>query len=131
MIEFNFLKSKGLLVLLVLFVFILILAFFFGDGGIIEIIKSRARVEELKKKVSQLEIEKDKLIKEISDLEKNPNTLEWKAREKLWLMKKNEKVVIFVNNKTGGKVQGNTTNNGQSGTDGSKTDGKVEEPKEK
>lgn len=91
--------------------------------------KSRARVEELKKKVTQLENERDRLIKEISDLEKNPNTLERKAREKLWLMKKNEKVVVFVKDKDSGKVQGNGSDKGQSNTNASGTDSKVDEPK--
>jgi cell division protein FtsB len=86
--------------LLVLFVFIIIMAFFFGEGGIIEIIKSRSRLEELRRDISELEKERDALLKEIRELEKNPWALERKAREKLWLMKKNEKVVVIVRDKS-------------------------------
>jgi cell division protein FtsB len=85
-------------VLVVLFIFVLILAFFFGEGGIIEIISARTKIEELRKNITELEKEKDALIKEIEELKKNPMALEKKAREKLWLMKKNEKVVVIVKN---------------------------------
>jgi cell division protein FtsB len=84
------------LLLLTLFMFILILAFFFGEGGIIEIIKARTRIEELRRDIAKLEMERDTLLKEIEELKKNPLALEKKAREKLWLMKKNEKVVVIV-----------------------------------
>ncbi len=84
---------------IILFVFILVFAFFFGEGGIVEIIKSRSRIDELNKEISQLETHRDNLLKEIKDLEKNPLALERKAREKLWLMKKNEKVVVIIRDK--------------------------------
>ena len=84
--------------LVVLFIFILILAFFFGEGGIIEIISARSKIEELRKSISELEKQRDTLIKEIEELKKNPMALEKTAREKLWLMKKNEKVVVIVKN---------------------------------
>jgi cell division protein FtsB len=89
-------KSRGFLLVVVLFIFILILAFFFGEGGIIEIITARARIETLRKDIVELEKERDALLKEIEELKKNPLALEKKAREKLWLMKKNEKVVVIV-----------------------------------
>ena len=85
--------------LLVVFVFILILAFFFGDAGIIDIMKSRNKIEQLQKEIDSLKKQKEDLIKEIQYLEKNPEALERKAREKLWLMKKNEKVVVIVKDK--------------------------------
>jgi cell division protein FtsB len=85
--------------LLVVFLFILILAFFFGEGGIVEIIKARTRIEVLRKDIAQLEQERDALLKEIEELENNPLAVEKKAREKLWLMKKNEKVVVIVTDK--------------------------------
>jgi cell division protein FtsB len=83
-------------VLVVLFIFVLILAFFFGEGGIIEIMSARTKIEELRKNIAELEKERDALFKEIEELKKNPMALEKKAREKLWLMKKNEKVVVIV-----------------------------------
>ncbi len=41
-------------------------------------------------------MEKRKLTREIELLRENPMALEKKARESLWLMKKNEKVVVLV-----------------------------------
>lgn len=95
----KFLKSKGFLMLIAIFIFILILTFFFGDSGIIEIIKTQRKIEDLRETVKSLELEKERLIKEIRELKKNPLALEKKAREKLWLMKKNEKVVVIVKDK--------------------------------
>jgi len=94
----RFLKPKSFLLLVVLSIFILILAFFFGEGGIIEIVSARSKIEELRKNISELEKQRDSLIKEIEELKKNPMALEKTAREKLWLMKKNEKVVVIVKN---------------------------------
>jgi cell division protein FtsB len=75
------------------------MSFFFGDSGIIEIIKAQDKIENLKKSISGLKEEKEKLAKEIENLDKNPLALEKKAREKLWLMKKNEMVIVIVRNK--------------------------------
>lgn len=85
--------------LVVLFVFIIILAFFFGDSGIVEIVKTQDRIEQLEKSIAALESEKEQLEHEIEELKDNPLALERKAREKLWLMKKNEKVVVIVKGK--------------------------------
>ena len=82
-----------------MFIFILILTFFFGDSGIIEIIRTQKKIEGLQETIKQLEVEKDRLMKEIRELKRNPLALEKKAREKLWLMKKNEKVVVIVKDK--------------------------------
>ena len=76
--------------------FIVVLTFFFGDSGVVEIIKARNKIEELKQNIARLEQEKEQLIKEIEELKQNPLALEKKAREELWLMKKNEKVVVIV-----------------------------------
>lgn len=96
--------------LIALFVFILIMSFFFGDSGIIEIIKAQDRIENLKESIANLEVEKEKLTKEIEELKKNPLALERKAREKLWLMKKNEKVVVIVKKKDKRKENDTTGN---------------------
>lgn len=89
-------KSRRFLLIVILFIFVLILAFFFGEGGIIDIIATQAKIDQLKQRVNTLEKEKQSLIKEIDELTKDPRALERKAREKLWLMKKNEKVVVII-----------------------------------
>jgi cell division protein FtsB len=94
-----FIRSKGFLLIVVFFLLILILTFFFGDSGIFEIMKSQKRIEVLEQRIKELEKTKTALQAEIEALKKNPLALEKKAREKLWLMKKNEKVVVIVKDK--------------------------------
>ena len=92
-------QTRGLALLLIFFLFILILAFVFGDRGIVEIIKTQKQIKALQQTINKLELEKQKLSKEIELLRENPLALEKKARENLWLMKKNEKVVVLVKDK--------------------------------
>jgi len=89
--------------LLIFFLFILILAFIFGDRGIVEIIKTQKQIKTLQRTIKDLELEKQKLTKEIELLKENPLALEKKARENLWLMKKNEKVIVLVKDKAKAK----------------------------
>lgn len=44
--------------------------------------------------MEHLETDKSRLEKEIKELESNPKAVEKKAREKLWLMKKDEMVLV-------------------------------------
>jgi cell division protein FtsB len=94
--EISLLQSRGLVLLLVFFLFILVLAFVFGDRGIIEIVKTKKQIKALQQTIHALELKKMKLTREIELLRENPLALEKKARESLWLMKKNEKVVVLV-----------------------------------
>lgn len=86
--------------LIAIFLFILILSFFFGDSGLIEIVKAQRKIDNLEISIKKLEFKKAKLEKEIEELKNNPLALEKRAREKLWLMKKNEKVVVIVKGKS-------------------------------
>ncbi|HEX7502794.1 MAG TPA: septum formation initiator family protein, partial [Acidobacteriota bacterium] len=97
--ENSLLQSRGLALLLFFFLFILVLAFVFGDRGIVEIVKTQRQIKDLQLTIRSLEAEKQKLTREIELLRENPLALEKKARENLWLMKKNEKVVVLVKDK--------------------------------
>jgi cell division protein FtsB len=92
-------QSRGLALLLIFFLLILVLAFVFGDRGIVEIVKTQKQIKALQQTIKKLEMEKQKLSKEIELLRKNPLALEKKARKDLWLMKKNEKVVVLADEK--------------------------------
>jgi cell division protein FtsB len=85
--------------LLVFFLLILIMALVFGDRGLLEIVKTQKQIKALQQTINELESEKLKLSKEIDMLRENPLALEKKVREKLWLMKKNEKVIVLVKGK--------------------------------
>lgn len=97
--EETFPKSRGLVILVLTLLLILVLTFFFGDSGVFEILRSQDKITELKSDIEKLEKKKKLLKQEIEELEKNPLALEKKAREKLWLMKKNEKVIILMKDK--------------------------------
>lgn len=88
-----------MVLLLVFFLLILIMAFIFGDRGILEIARTQKQIMFLKQTIKELESEKLRLSKEIALLRENPLAIEKKAREKLWLMKKNEKVIVLVKEK--------------------------------
>ncbi len=91
--------SKGFILLGIILFLITIISFVFGDAGVIELIKTKNKIENLKRDIKNLQKEREQLKREISFIESNPLALETKAREKLWLMKKNEKVVIIIKTK--------------------------------
>jgi len=96
---FSLFQSKGWMMLVVFFLFILLMTFFFGDRGIIEIIRTKKEIRALQESIIELEAQKRSLTTDVQQLRDNPLALEKEAREKLWLMKKNEKVVVIVSNK--------------------------------
>lgn len=73
---------------------VLLIASFFGKKGLIETYRSEKKEEALIQEIKQLEKTKNRLEREISELEKNPKAVEMKAREKLWLVKPDEIVVL-------------------------------------
>lgn len=81
------------------FFLVLFAASFFGKKGLIEISRSRREYKALLQDMQRLESEKSRLEKEIKELETNPKAVEKKAREKLWLMKEDEMVLIIKDKK--------------------------------
>ena len=76
------------------FFFVLLISSFFGEKGWIEIYKVQKKRQILEQKIAELTATKRKLEKEIEDLRKNPEAVERKAREKLWRIKPDEKVIL-------------------------------------
>ncbi len=76
------------------FLFVLMVASFFGKRGFIEIYQTRRKQEALLQKIDQLERQKKKLERDIEELQKNPQAVEKKAREKLGLVAPGEIVII-------------------------------------
>jgi cell division protein FtsB len=94
--ESSLLQSRALPLLLAFFLFILVLAFVFGDRGIVEIVRTKRQIRTLQRTIADLEAEKARLTREIEQLRASPLALEKKARQDLWLMKADEKVVVLV-----------------------------------
>ena len=87
-------RRKLLIAGLGFFFLVLLLASFFGKKGLIEIYRAQKEHKTLLQEIGRLEIEKRRLKKEIEELKQNPKAVEKKAREKLWLVKPDEVVII-------------------------------------
>jgi cell division protein FtsB len=74
--------------------FVLLVSTVFGKKGLLEIAKARRTLTDLQTEIGRLKEDKARLEKEIAALEADPKAVEREAREKLWLMKPDEKVVL-------------------------------------
>jgi len=88
------LRRKLLIAGLAFIFFVLLLTSFFGQKGLIEIHRAQKRYDALLQQIKNLEKEKAELEREIEELEKKPEAVDREAREKLWLMKPDEIVII-------------------------------------
>jgi cell division protein FtsB len=66
----------------------------FGKKGVMDIHRARLKLAELDRDVRRLAREKARLEAEILELERNPKAVEKEARDKLWLIKPGEKVIV-------------------------------------
>ncbi len=87
-------RRKLLIAGLGFFFLVLLLASFFGKKGLIEIYRAQKEQKTLLQEIARHEIEKRRLEKEIEELKQNPKAVEKKAREKLWLVKPDEVIII-------------------------------------
>jgi len=88
------LKRKLIIISLSLFFFILLIATLFGKKGLIEIYRTQKRHKALLQEIEHLENKKKELEREIEELKTNPKSVEKKARERLWMSKPDEIVII-------------------------------------
>ncbi len=88
------LRRKLVLAAVAFFFLVLLISSLFGKKGLIEIYRVRKNYEALLQEVQTLEARKIELQKEIEELQTNPQAVEKEAREKLWLLKPDEKVVV-------------------------------------
>lgn len=93
---FQYKPSRGILFLIGFILFVLLLTFAFGERGIVEIVRVKKEIRRLENSIEYLEYEKKNLENEVVRLRRNPGYIDLKAREKLWLMKKNERVIVFT-----------------------------------
>jgi cell division protein FtsB len=72
----------------------LIVTLFFGKKGLIEIYRARRVQAALLEEIERLRRVKTRLEKEIAELEKDPRAVDKPAREQLWLIGPDEKVIV-------------------------------------
>jgi cell division protein FtsB len=87
-------RKKFFYLLVAIFLLATLVTTFFGKKGFLDIQKSKKRYLELQVEIQELAVQKQGLEAEIKELESNPAALEKEAREKLWLIKPDEKVVV-------------------------------------
>jgi cell division protein FtsB len=66
----------------------------FGKKGVMDIHRARQRLADLEAEARRLEQDKARLESEIRALDRNPRAVEKEARDKLWLIKPGEKVLV-------------------------------------
>ena len=74
--------------------FVLGITSILGKKGLIEIYRTRKSYVALLQDIDRLQKEKARLEKEIAELQKNPRAVDKPAREQLWLMPPDEKVIV-------------------------------------
>jgi len=88
------LRRKLALTAVAFFFLVILISSLFGKKGLIEIYRAKSRYEALLQEVRTLEGRKSQLQKEIEALRNDPRAVEKEAREKLWLIKPDEKVIV-------------------------------------
>ena len=77
------------------FVFLtLLVTSIFGRKGLIEMNRAKKDYQTKAERIRRLEQEKERLLREIRELERNPKAVESEARERMGLVKPDEKVVV-------------------------------------
>jgi|Deesub1362B_J571_1020462.scaffolds.fasta_scaffold00001_818 cell division protein FtsB len=87
-------KRRVFISLTIFLVLVIFAASFFGKRGWLEIRKAQRRKAALQQQIEALVEQKNRLMEEIKVLKEYPEAYEKEAREKLWLMKPGEKVLV-------------------------------------
>ena len=77
------------------FILVMLVTSFFGKKGYMDIYRTRKVCVALEAELQRFEEQKKKLELEIRELETDPRAVEKEAREKLWLMRPDEKVIVL------------------------------------
>ncbi|HCS48877.1 MAG: hypothetical protein A2V45_07345 [Candidatus Aminicenantes bacterium RBG_19FT_COMBO_58_17] len=88
------LRRKLALAAVAFFFLVILISSLFGRKGLIEIYRAKSNYEALLQEIRSLEVRKTQLHKEIEALQNDPRAVEKEAREKLWLVKPDEKVIV-------------------------------------
>jgi len=93
------LRRRLFKVLLGFLLLVMLTTSFFGKKGVMDLRQARRELAALKLEAERLQGELVRLRKEIAELERDPRAVELEARDKLGLVRPDEKVVV-----TKGKV---------------------------
>jgi cell division protein FtsB len=77
------------------FVFLtLLITSIFGRKGLLEMNRAKKDYQDKVEQVRRLERDRERLVRQIRELERNPKAVEPEARERIWLVKPDEKVIV-------------------------------------
>ena len=88
-------KKKGGLILRIIILVGLVYLFFLDGSSIYRLVRTRMKVNKVKKQIEQYRAERDSLKTLNQELENNPKAIEKIAREKLGMQKEGEEVYRF------------------------------------
>jgi len=91
-------RRKILMIGVGFFLLVILVTSFFGKKGYLDIARTRKACRTLDAEYRTLEERKQTLEKEIRALETDPRAVEKEVREKLWLMRPDEKVIVTKRN---------------------------------
>jgi cell division protein FtsB len=92
-------KKKAIVAAFAFLLFVLLVTSFFGKKGLIEIYRARKIHAALLQEIAALEKRKAQLAKDVAALERDPKAVDKTARDQLWLMKPDEKVIVKTDKK--------------------------------
>ena len=87
-------RRKLVLAAVAFFFLVILISSLFGRKGLLEIYRAKSNYEALLQEIRSLEAKKSQLQKAIEALQNDPRAVEKEAREKLWLVKPDEKVIV-------------------------------------
>ena len=73
---------------------ILLVTSVFGRKGLLWNSRAKNEYQAKADEIRRLEADRDRLEREIAELERNPRAVEAEARERIWLVKPDEKVIV-------------------------------------
>jgi cell division protein FtsB len=88
-------RRRALGMLFWFFALVLVFNAFFGDMGLIQTIRTRRAAAALRRDVTRLRADNDRLMAEIQDLRHDPYRIETIAREELGLSRPGEIIFLF------------------------------------
>jgi len=91
-------RRKILMIGVGFFLLVILVTSFFGKKGYMDIARTRKAYRALDTEYRTLDKRKQALEKEIRALETDPRAVEKEVREKLWLMRPDEKVIVTKKN---------------------------------
>ncbi len=88
------LRRRLFTVILGFILLVILTTSFFGKKGVMDLRRARRELAALKIEAERLRSDRERLRKEIAELERDPKAVELEARDKLGLVRPDEKVVV-------------------------------------